>query len=294
MEIDALVKKLYESRPTKVLYHYTSLGGLQGIVASKSIRASDIRYLNDAAEMRHAAKLITREVEQRLERSQEDNKVLRQLRDWLSHRLVEGHILFAASFTESGNLLSQWRGYCPPGKGVSVGFNPDYLAKCAQDESFEIGKCIYDTSRQREIATTIVDSIQALAEKRGENKDPSKRHPTQSFYEVFELCEDHLLRVAALLKHPSFQEEQEWRIVSPVVKNYRDTPIRYREGISMLVPYIELSLTMPNGAIEFQHIYLGPTPNVNLSMNSLSNYLSRSHISPREGIRYSQIPYRQW
>ena len=294
MEIDSLAKKLYAFRPTKVLYHYTSLSGLQGILASKSIWASDIRYLNDAAEMRHAANLITGEITQRLGRSQENSKVLRQLRDWLAHRLVEGHILFAASFTENGNLLSQWRGYCPPGKGVSVGFNPDYLAKCAKDNSFEIGKCLYDTSQQREIATTIVDAIQALAAKRGENKDPSKRHPTQSFHDVFELCEDHLLRVAALLKHPSFQEEQEWRIVSPIVKNYRDTPIRYREGISMLVPYIELSLVAPNEAMKFQHIYLGPTPNINLSMNSLGNYLSRSHVSPREGITYSQIPYRQW
>jgi hypothetical protein len=134
MEIDALVKKLYESRPTKVLYHYTSLGGLQGIVASKNIWASDIRYLNDAAEMRHAASLITYEIDQRLDRSQEDNKVLRQLRDWLAHRLVEGHILCAASFTESRYLLSRWRGYCPSGKVVSVGFNPDDLAKCAKDK----------------------------------------------------------------------------------------------------------------------------------------------------------------
>ena len=40
--------------------------------------------------------------------------------------------------------------------------------------------------------------------------------------------------------------------------------------------------------------FLGPTLNINLSMDSLKLYLAKQGINPRQGISYCQIPYRQW
>jgi len=63
----------------------------------------------------------------------------------------------------------------------------------------------------------------------------------------------------------------------------------------MLVPYFEFKLTLaPREPIPLEHIFLGPTPNISLSMNSLALYLAKRGIKPRQGIRYCQIPYRQW
>jgi hypothetical protein len=116
----------------------------------------------------------------------------------------------------------------------------------------------------------------------------------QSYYDVFEEIETDLLRIAAILKHPSFQEE-EWWIVSPVITDYVLSPVLFREGTSMLVPYFKFNLTPgPNEPIFLEHIFFGPTPNINLSINSLALYLSKKGIRPREGISYCQIPYRQW
>ena len=56
---------------------------------------------------------------------------------------------------------------------------------------------------------------------------------------AFASIEIDLLRIAAILKHPSFREEKEWRIVSPVIANTAEAPILFREGHAMLVPYIE-------------------------------------------------------
>lgn len=36
-----------------------------------------------------------------------------------------------ASFTEEGDLLSQWRGYCTPGDGLSIGLPSACLAASA-------------------------------------------------------------------------------------------------------------------------------------------------------------------
>lgn len=242
MTISDLAKELYSERPTDVLYHYTSLDGMVGIVSSKSLWATDIRYFNDAAEMRHTAQLLRNEIALRLERDSTNRKLLEQFREWLSDRLTDGHMVFVASFTANGNLLSQWRGYCPHGKGVSLGFHPDHVSKCADSQGFKVARCIYEVAQQQQLIARVVDAIESLGNERGETNDSTKRHPTQSYYDVFEEVEGDLLHIAAVVKHSSFKEEQEWRAVSPIVINHAKTLIGYRTGPSMLIPYVEFSL----------------------------------------------------
>ncbi len=295
MTIEEIKSDLFTDKPATTLYHYTSLDGLRGIIDSGAIWASEIRYVNDASEMQNMASILLFETNRRISKGTDNYKILEQFGRWLSNRLTDGHMLFVASFTENGNLLSQWRGYCPAGKGVSVGFDQEYIITCAKAQAFEIGKCIYNTKEKESIRGKVIDAIVALAESTGENNDPSKRHPTESYYGIFEACEDTLLRISSLIKHTSFEEEQEWRAISPIVKNYVKTPIQYREGVSMLVPYTNFDLSNSGHTkISIQGIYLGPTPNINLSMGSLSKYLSIRGVSPKDGIRYSDIPYRSW
>ena len=53
-------QKLYSDIPQETLYHYTSFKGLLGIVDSGVLWASDVRYMNDSAEMKHTVDLIGR------------------------------------------------------------------------------------------------------------------------------------------------------------------------------------------------------------------------------------------
>lgn len=290
--IKNLSNDLYAERPSGTLYHYTSLSGLEGILNTSSLWASDIRYLNDAAEMQHTAEVIRIEIAKRLESGSGNPTLLSQFKEWIFDRLENGHMLFVASFTANGNILSQWRGYCQHGKGVSLGVDSGFILDCATRQSFQIGKCIYDYDRQMQLASQIIASIERLAEQVGE-ADKSRRHPSQSFHDIFEAVESDILRIASLLKHPSFKEEDEWRVVSPVLTNYITSPICYREGHSMLVPYLEFKLGRKD-KMQFDHIYIGPTPNINLSMSSLSRFLSRKNAAPSSGITYCDIPYRQW
>jgi len=113
------------------------------------------------------------------------------------------------------------------------------------------------------------------------------------YREAFAAVEIDLLRIAAVLKHPSFREEKEWRIVSPVIANTAGAPILFREGHAMLVPYIEFDLGLDKKPPVLDHLYLGPTANVNISMNSLKMFLEQHGIVPKRGIDYCQIPFRQ-
>jgi hypothetical protein len=291
--IQEITAKLYSDIPQERLYHYTSFTGILGIVESRALWASDIRYMNDSAELKHTADLIRTEITQRIGSGHPKPDLLNQFLHWVTHRITNGHMLFASSFRSNGNLLSQWRGYSRLGKGVSLGFNSDYILQCAKQQSFQIGKCIYSCSSQERLISQVIDAVEVLAEEHAPDCDNQGKAVDHSYHSIFDLIESDLLRIAAILKHPSFREEEEWRIVSPVITDYIEAPVLFREGTSMLVPYIEFNLIpQDNSPIALEHLFLGPTPNITISMNSLTMFLSKSGIRPDKGISYCQIPFR--
>ena len=285
-------RELYADIPMGTLYHYTTFSGLLGIVQSRALWASDVRYMNDSAELRHTSDLIKFEVSERIDSGPANSTLLSLFADWVAYRITNGHMLFGASFRSHGNLLSQWRGYSSPGKGVSLGFCPDYILQCAQQQQFMIGKCIYEPHRQRALIKEVVDAVERLAEEHASGEHTASER-TGLYREAFAAVEIDLLRIAAVLKHPSFREEKEWRIVSPVIANTAGAPILFREGHAMLVPYIEFDLGLDKKPPVLDHLYLGPTANVNISMNSLKMFLEQHGIVPKRGIDYCQIPFRQ-
>lgn len=279
-----ITRQLYTGQPDGPLYHYTTFRGLMGIVENRCLWASDIRYMNDSAELRHTVNLLSREVAQRLDDPGSKASALNSFVDWVSHRVTNGHLVFAASFRSHGNLLSQWRGYSTVGKGVSLGFDSEYIVRCARRQAFAIGECIYDPALQRKLIAAVIDVVVQI----------TRNQPQEQWHHLFADLETELLRIAALLKHPSFAEEQEWRIVSPAMTDFMSGKIRFREGTSMLVPFSELELRSDESPhLPLDHIYLGPTAHITLSLNSLAMYLQKHDAAPRRGIDYCDIPYRQ-
>ncbi|MEQ8516332.1 MAG: DUF2971 domain-containing protein, partial [Chromatocurvus sp.] len=228
--LDALTQQLFSARPRETLYHYTTLTGLLGIVDSASLRASDIRYMNDSTELRHTLELLNQQVTRRILAGVDNPELLNALLDWLSHRVVSGPMLFGASFRANGNLLSQWRGYSVHGKGISMGMAPEHIMSRADAQAFQVTRCIYARSEQVKLIDRIIDAVEALAA--DHNTDTEQ---DQQWLDLFHRIEGDLLRIAAVLKHPAFEEEQEWRIISPVVHSLT-RQVQFREGISMLIP----------------------------------------------------------
>jgi len=103
----------------KRLYHYTTITGLKGIVKDKAIRASDVRFMNDASELEYAARFLDDTIGELLR----DNTDLRNLRPGFEYILYPGMRLFVACFCEKADLLSQWRGYGQGVAPVSLGFD---------------------------------------------------------------------------------------------------------------------------------------------------------------------------
>lgn len=96
--IKTIIQNLFSDIPQETLYHYTSFKGLLGIVDSQVLWASDVRYMNDSAEMKHSADLIREEVARRMAEGHPNPKLLNQFLEWVSYRITNGHMLFGASF----------------------------------------------------------------------------------------------------------------------------------------------------------------------------------------------------
>jgi len=89
--IQAIAQSLYADSPEKLLYHYTTVTGLKGIVESQSLWASDVRYMNDSAELKYIISLL----KDCSESFQGHKKFLNQFVNWMSHRVTNGHMVFA-------------------------------------------------------------------------------------------------------------------------------------------------------------------------------------------------------
>lgn len=270
--LSELAEQLYSDVPDQELFHYTSLDGLIGIATSTVLWASEIRYLNDELELSYFGDLMTYFARQAMSNDECETEIMRQILDWLKFRFGNGPLVFTASFTANGNLLSQWRGYCPHGQGVSLGFPPTLVAGTIAETGFHMGRCVYDPTQQQEIARNTVLELLHAASAAGPD---AAKHVSQSHWTTFEKYEDAIVRIGALIKHPSFREEAEWRCVSEPVSNYVTTNIAYRVGRTALIPYIGLPLPDVGGGLGVTTVYVGPSPTPNIAINSVSMFLRK-------------------
>lgn len=296
--IETIAQSLYADTPEELLYHYTTISGFKGIVESRTLWASDVRYMNDSAELQYIVSLL-----QDCSESYQDHKqFLKRFIDWMIHRITNGHMVFAASFRANGNLLSQWRGYSQIGKGVSIGFKNEDILSLALANQFQLGRCIYQREKQLALINSVIETLLSISPA----IDVECSRDESRLDTLFNRIEADMLRIAALLKHPSFAEEDEWRLVSPVITDYLSEPVYFRESISMLIPFYAFPLveeavvkglgedknTVAQRAIPIEHVFVGPTPHSTLSLNSIRLYLQKQGVKLGKEISYCKIPYR--
>lgn len=274
-----ICEKIISEMPTMLLYHYTSQRGLLGIVQNKSIWATDIQYLNDAAELRNAIELARDEFRKRKELEPRESEMIDEFSKHFESGLDEFLIYCVCSFSEDGDLLSQWRSYCTETGGYSIGFEPTLLTDLVKKQGFSLVKCIYDRTKQKNIIEELIDeSINEF------------KHPTEGIANMaVENFFVKLRRMCPVFKDPSFSEEREWRLVS----NFPNLEAKFREGKSMIIPYVEIKLAEKEEYIPIKRVFIGPTPHKDLSRES-AIFLLNSYNIRGCNVLSSKIPYRAW
>jgi hypothetical protein len=98
--------------------------------------------------------------------------------------------------------------------------------------------------------------------------------------------------IAPALKHPSFAEEREWRLI---LHDRTNAPgLMFRAGRSILIPYREFKLTSsPRPQLTFAEGYVGPTPHMALAISAVEDLLVSNGVA-HGSISASRAPYRAW
>jgi len=265
----------HENHP-KILYHYTSAEGLLGILSNKELWATKITYLNDSKELEHAIDICKSHVRALELGKAIDSKLssnfISQL-DSLPHANV-----CICSFTEVGDLLSQWRAYCGDSNGYSIGIQRETLQEIGSKTGFILARCIYDLEQQNDLIIEFVDKqIKKI-----------KNNSTEESADNFQI---EFLKIAALMKDNGFKEEKEWRLISDV-KNTDDEGFSFRASKTTLIPFFKIPLTLLNLKFGVDEIIVGPTPNPRLAhISAILFYYKCTGMTAK--IEISKIPYRK-
>ena len=295
-----ILKKHFFTTPNKPLYHYTTLKGFLGIINDGEIWATHIFYTNDQTELNRSIKLLNDELEPRIDtlknkyydlgpkaigpetnpdvlKMQDKLNFFEGIRNIISDVVNDNRIQFyVCSFTELDDSLSQWRGYCQDGNGISIGF--DFTTFKSR---LNLRNCIYDENLQKRMLKELVDwwfnRFNSINDKDSES-------------DIMLQCIKSFFKVAPFFKHPKYEEEAEWRIVIGGEEEILREKIKIVDSAYTLKPYCCLKLDL---LPQIKQIWIGPSPHISLNKLSVQQYLKSKlkYFSP-ELVLESEIPYR--
>lgn len=280
--------KKYFTKNIKALYHYTNLEGAQGIISDKTFWASHIKFMNDSKEYSHGLEVCESIVQKLIQELPLENLRRAYLEEVFTILEEQDTDIFVVSFCESGDLLSQWRGYSRSQHGISIGFDFSSLFDVSfhlSEENFFPRKVIYDHKLQERIIRRIINvSLISL--------ELSEVKPQFSPKEVARTIGYFL----PLFKHATFSEEKEWRII---VTNSRSMSyqheLKFRARDNIILPYIELEthnkVLQNDNRLPVNQIIIGPSGTNEFTARSINYYLKNVGY-PTVPIKLSHIPYR--
>lgn len=284
----SLISQMLSIDIPETLFHYTSSAGLIGILSSQKIWTTKILYLNDNSELNLAFEYIRHEIDQqrkRIGKTRTDEELDKMIQALDSVKRIN---ISVTSFTEIGDQLSQWRGYCEIGNGYSIGFNGSNLRRQVHKQAgYNLVPCIYEEKEHKRLVKELVDNY--LSKEMLEsvkNKLEFGKDTMLPFHFGFI---NAVLFLGPLIKAEGFKEEKEWRLITPIL-DIRDA--KFRQGKYSLIPFWEFDLDLLN---TLDSIVIGPTPEPKLSSEAVKGLLMKENIELYQKVKVpeSKIPFRE-
>jgi len=315
----SLIDELLNIPIPQKLWHYTSLQGFLGIVTTKRMWATDLRFLNDEEEFIHT-RTIADEVVRDADEFDADGFPNREwLRKAVSLAFDSGPLanmqVFVICFSASEDQLGQWRGYSDGSSGVSLAFDLHHIRPPADSGSGVLfAPCVYNAARKKELLLSALYPVkeelthyykrafEAACDQDPRNRtgnreevvnrfleaNPTQKRTVEDFKTAVTKTRWNCLRIAALLKNDSFEEENEWRLVLPVLLDEPvapRNPPQFRIGKTTLIPYVAHPFS-PNKIVD---AILGPGSDDSSILAARSFLKSQGYdLEPR----LSRVPYR--
>jgi hypothetical protein len=264
---EELFRSIIHDKPPEMLYHYTDFEGFKGIVEKGTLRATQVKSLNDSTERTHGENVVAEVLKSAVGDNNRDRIVSGMIKQSDQTRW------FVTCFCEQPKLLSMWRAYSDRGGGYCLGFDAHKLRRLlplrdSEDNFNWLFKMIYGlcTTELTQVLNWIANGI---------DKDPDD---TLGF-----MCA-HIL--AGKIKHEAFKEEQEWRIIVQCLKS---EAINFRQGHATIIPYVELQQAQ---GLPLKEVFYGPTLRDNRDLRKTIELMLLKYGYGDVKVESCGIPYR--
>lgn len=292
------------------LHHYTTIGGLKGILDSACLWGTHVAFLNDSQELDYGVGVICDMIKAHRDELSEAAKAspksdsaeqvsfVSEMVEAVHNFIVMNKEMlkpnlgpFVSCLSTSADQLSQWRGYGQSG-GYAIRFDPEALRSSIKHVDADGEECkgpkpalvkvLYNPAPLYEEVTKMVDSHLNEFAKTMKIEDERARDERQITIR-YDLLK-RLMELAPQIKHHKFGEEQEYRIITHGVEDF------YTPAKLGLVPRVLISFDP--GAIK--EIMVGPGEFADIRKLSIERYLERN--ARRYGgtpVTLSEVPYRE-
>jgi hypothetical protein len=275
-----------EDLPGTTFWHYTNDVGLIEIVSKKEFLATNINFLNDASETRYSNELIAWVVDKKLRSGGRKEgafleKVAAEVRE-LNRDFVHG--TYVICFSNKRDSLGQWRAYGSPGPGFALGFKSQALFEsCTLRHEGYFVRARYEVAEQEKLIDRVLAQGLRLVHE-GSSAEAAFRGTVQT-----------LSKILAVMKHGSFAEEEEWRLVL----RPENPKVEYFPRRGLPVPSIRMKFSHDEDHATLTDIWHGPAQEPALTKHAIELLLSGQgyRIADKEGahgvrISGSNIPLR--
>lgn len=275
--------------------HYTDTAGLLGILHEEpKLWASDVRFMNDAQELLYAQDAVVdgiktmssptlREDHWAHELGNRAVQTFEKYKGFVLDNVAAGNLgVYVVCFCESGDLLSQWRGY-----GKNEGYVIEFRADSLQEGHRAIGAYpeatgLFPVGYGEEAVSDGVARTIAAVELFNLN------HPgVKASYKALTVA-----AILATIKHPGFSEEREWRLITAFQDNegeefgLHSNPTKFRPSNVGLSPYVELSVPMD----AVVSVRVGPGDRAEIREAAVRRLLKS--VKSKAAVLPSTIPFR--
>lgn len=256
----------------EVLYHYTKLNGIQGIILERCMRATRSNFLNDTNEMYYILHVI-RDVIGEIDREEWRQLLTSQVIDTVME--MERSAYYIVSFSTEPDSITLWAEFGDH-TGYNIGFESGSLLKIMdtrQVVSYH-GYVIYDREEQKKMLRELLferipsalgisfDAMMSVAEAEPES---------EMFLKVKKLIQKALGIYALFFKQEEFAAEKEYRIA---FKERGNSWIMFREKEGFLAPYIAIDLSGGKKKLPVRSITVAPKNHIDLAREGMKEYLN--------------------
>ncbi len=263
-QMQALYSKILQQNTAPTLQkfcQYTTVAGLDGMLKSGSLWATNIKFLNDSSEYELGRQYILRSINERIE-NEEGNATLLYIQKTIEQTFentanhTEELTAFTVSFCGNNDLLSQWIAYAKE-SGICIEFDfnsADYSALYKVDDK------VYEPYYfERMFPSPVI----YLADEN--NCCETSREQQKAYDNLFQNLYDHLSSdynndcprvrltnyaiiraIACFIKNVGFRAEDESRLLVFPISNCtssacKSTPIHFRlSDRNVFRPYVEI------------------------------------------------------